>query len=472
MDSTLDSQQRLERISAHLSALAELGVKFDAVQIGNGYSTRITVDRSLTEGPVDKASQLVSKQFKEWAIQDTILPEAVVDSPGPATVDAEMDDEAVDTYLQTTTATTSTTSATISATGPMTQGIVSGVIDYLYTKFVKQGREKNVHERFKDRQILEAYYMPSSDRERAKTPEMSDIFNTKGKFRPQFRYLEVFVNKNALTIPYRQTSKISGARVQRSWNKWGIVNSKLVYTGFFDSPDDATRIIIGFTRASSHPPCYRQVGMWQRGKAAVSAYVDLLEPGLITKISVARTRASSRQPWFNFTKDGQKVRNTAESKMTDLFCVLDAVQSGCAVDLVIVRIDGLTTHKPSLVWLAEAWPDIAIRLVFVVPAWFPHEDVFTTAANGIRYGTFELSGLSLAWGGQLQDRPARILQELFDEVNDGKTYVDMVENLSELTKGRANFRVHPSTTNDSGIDDVSAPRTVSSEYSRDAVKVW
>lgn len=158
--------------------------------------------------------------------------------------------------------------------------------------------------------------------------------------------------------------------------------------------------------------------------------------------------------------------------MTDLFSVLDAVESGHAVDLVVVSIDGLTTHMPSLAWLAKAWPHIILRLVFVVPGWFPHEDIFVTATNGIRYGTFELSTLSSHSASQVVDRAAGVLQTLFDDVNDGKAYSDMVDNLSDLTKGRANFRVHPTTPSGSGVDIVSVPRQVSSTYSREADLVW
>lgn len=76
-----------------------------------------------------------------------------------------------------------------------------------------------------------------------------------------------------------------------------------------------------------------------------------------------------------------------------MISILNAAADGVTLELLSVGLDGLTTDVSSFTWLQSTWRH-RLRLVIVVSeAFLGTMGCFPVAANSIRYGEFELSGV-------------------------------------------------------------------------------
>lgn len=268
------------------------------------------------------------------------------------------------------------------------------------------------------------------------------VWNTHGKWTRLYKHLEGRVEK--------QTSGAGGSHgrvTNRPWVTHFALNGTTVQAGFvIQQADNYSRIVIAFTRASSLAPTYGLPGMFTRAAVAAKAWCRLEPDSKALIIALPRSRTASKEPL-----EGTKAL-TSEMKL-----VLNAAADGMVVELLSVGIDGLTTHLPSLVWLQSNWGQrLRLRLIVVVAAEFPGTSTcFPTMPNTIRYGKFELTDIC-----RVLDNPdvpgyanskelVRCIQEIRElklDRDDGYT------TLNRLTSGRANFRVCPDSTTDSGVD--------------------
>lgn len=165
-----------------------------------------------------------------------------------------------------------------------------------------------------------------------------DVFTKKGRFRMKYRHLEGKHVKER-----KGPGGPNGVITNRPWVRWMELNGSSVQAGFVSQDAGFRRIIIAFTRASSHPPTYGQDGMFQRGATAARSWAAL-QPGLPALIvSIPRCRVPSKRA---FADNG--------SGIGEMVSILNALPKGAMVEILSIGIDGLTTDLASLQWLYDA----------------------------------------------------------------------------------------------------------------------
>lgn len=306
----------------------------------------------------------------------------------------------------------------------------------------------NKHPSLSDVELLKIYYSSSSARDRAK--HSSNAFTTKGNFkgRGQYDYLREFVQKHP-ALSLSKDGNFQANKRHRVHCTWNMINGVPVYTGFVKVAQDAERIIVCFTRASSFPPTYGGNGMFIRGKEAAKAWANLTRTSDCVLVSLPRQQTSSRLSFY-MTVDDQVVLNP-DTNLAELQDILNAAHQGQVVDLLSVGFDAFTTNLSSLDALSERYKHLQINLVFAVPDHFPRQDLFPRMSNGVRYGQIRLSELYAYRKCNITSDMATCVEEFCQAVNLRKEHVAFSTNLQELTRGRANFRISPDTETDSGV---------------------
>lgn len=216
--------------------------------------------------------------------------------------------------------------------------------------------------------------------------------------------------------------------------------------------------------------------MFERSAVAGHAFVALESSAPAMVISIPRAQVASKWPMSNTGKE-------EGTKLVEMIQTIDAAPSGMRVDLVSIRIDGLTTDVARFSWLYEEWGSrVDIRLVFIVPAQIPGPvAVFPARPNGIRYGIFALADVAAAANKSPSATDSSVeLVRTIQMVQDNKeesvllpvpdevfSFTDSFfgsrdqgyKSLTSWTAGRANFRVCPLTKYDSSVDEDFFRRT-------------
>ncbi|KAL2203992.1 hypothetical protein CC79DRAFT_1400246 [Sarocladium strictum] len=274
-----------------------------------------------------------------------------------------------------------------------------------------------------------------------------DVWTQKGKWRREYAHLEGRVVKEAVDVRHRLG--INGTVTNRAWVTWFDLNGTQIQAGFVvQQSDNYQRIIIAFTRASSHPPTYGMQGMFDRAGVAAKAWSQLATESSSLILALPRARVASAWPLEETRANTREMKN-----------VLDAAADGITVELLSIGLDGLTTDLQSLSWLQQTWGNrLRLRLVVAVGKSFPgSEGTFPVAANEVRYGVFDLRDISeVLLDPQTPGKAnTKELVELISEARELKLENGASARLVDLTSGRANFRVCPDSQFESGVNEVS-----------------
>jgi len=156
--------------------------------------------------------------------------------------------------------------------------------------------------------------------------------------------------------------------------------------------------------------------MFIRAATAGRAWSKLFPESRAAIIALPRTKCRSGWPL-----------NEKVAAAQELFTVLNVLPANTRVELLSVGSHGLTTHLESFAWLSTAYHDLDICVILVVPLVFPASDeVFPTAANGVRYGVFRLADIvatmeAMKSGQGHADKKCRILLKILSIVRLFKT---------------------------------------------------
>ncbi|RSL65417.1 hypothetical protein CEP54_004286 [Fusarium duplospermum] len=256
------------------------------------------------------------------------------------------------------------------------------------------------------------------------------VWSKNGLWKKGYRHLENKRPKHDKTIQ------------EKEGLKWCILFEKVFQCSVVTAMPGWTRIVLGIVRSSSNPLNYGLDGMRQRATVAARAWMKLYpQPSLL--VVNARSKVSSRL-------------SLADASFAESLRLLEAVNQipGTIVQLLIVGIDGFTTDVQNLLWLKNQFPGLNIKLIFVVPDFFPEvESTFPKLDNGIRYGQFHLDDVVtvVQRSGTQGGSASKHLAELLDHINQSKAHNVAGDMFLHWTKQRAHFRVCPDSLTDSGV---------------------
>ncbi|KAG9256954.1 uncharacterized protein F5Z01DRAFT_633727 [Emericellopsis atlantica] len=228
---------------------------------------------------------------------------------------------------------------------------------------------------------------------------------------------------------------------------WCMLYGKILQCNPVDIPPQWNRIVISVVRSSGVSPTYGREGMIQRGKAAANAWIRLSPDDTALTIVHTRVKTSSCVDL-----------SSKEAYLQEILRLLEAAnrRPGTRVKILSIGIDGLTTHPESISYLNEKYPNIASRLICVVPRAFPESmSDYPVLANGIRYGVFDLGAIASATThyDSSPNLKKKRLVDLWRLISGGKSGDLAGVVYTDWTGDRNGFRVNPDTVTGTGIDE-------------------
>lgn len=228
--------------------------------------------------------------------------------------------------------------------------------------------------------------------------------------------------------------------------QWCLLFDKVFQCHPVHIPIGWTRVVLSMARSSNVSPTYGRTGMIQRATVAADAWVRLQPNDTALVVVHTRTRVSSCEDL-----------STKEAYIQEIRRLLSAADRriGTRVELLSIGIDGFSTNTRSLAWLHSEYPNVDIRLVYVVPERFPEQqEGFPTLSNRIRYGQFAIADIAAVVGGlspNALDSTGRLVA-LLNTINGGKSGQLGGTRYKDWTGDRGGFRVDPDTQLESGVD--------------------